>query len=458
MRAENAGIRRVCAVVASVLVVAVSMSAAAEDFAPDLDDWHGLTSFVEYSENLGVEIRSVDRLDWDEVETDDVVAVVYPRNSPDVQSMASFISDGGRVVVADHYGASVPFLERLSVERAEPAPVELPHGQFVDDHPGWPRFDVRGEHPLIDEVDDIVANYPAVLYNVGGPVVAYDEEGGLIYDMMLGDGRAIVIADPSLFINTMLPIADHSRLVANMWDYLCVEDCRVWLLVRDFEMVGVYDEVDDGGSRDAVEAINETLREAFRDLPETRLLYILALFLVFGTAVYLLTVLRWRRPRLLSGYIERHREDLSPPLTEFDWNVARFGDPDGRINYALPVALLKETFEEMFFDGLDVSTSADESHLPTVGLARRFEERYLRGQPAEVRKQRRQKVEQLLRELSKIPTRHRVFLESDEYYTARDMERLHRGILEVLNWMGLQENYERQTREIDERYGGRRRR
>lgn len=455
MRAEPGRIIAAAVTTGLIALLGTATTAQAEDFSPESQEWYGLAAFVEFTQNLGVDVRQVSQLDWAEVEVDDIIAIVYPHHSVDPDSLARFVSDGGRVVVADHYGASVPFLDRLSVERAEPEPTNLPHQQFVEDHPGWPLFEVRGEHPLITEVDKLIGNYPAVLHNVGGPVVSYDEQGGLIYDMMLGDGRAIVIADPSLFINSMLPVADHARLVANMWDYLCEEECRVWLLVREFDMDGDYrgKEDDEDG---VVEAINDMLQRAFRQLPHSQLLHLLAIFVVFGTALYLLTVFRWRRPRLLSQYIDRHRKELSPPLTEFDWNVARFGDPDGRINYALPVALLKESFEELFLDALGVWPPS-QGYLPTTeALARRFEERYLRGESPQVRKQRRQEVERLLRELSKVPTRHRIFLESDEYYRARDMERLHGRILQVLDWMGLKETYERQSGEINER-GPRRR-
>lgn len=443
-------------VVAAVCVLS-SASAVAQDFATESEEWHGLSGFVELFEVQQRELREVERLQWADVRSDDAIVIIYPDEELDVESLASFVVDGGRVMVADDFGASGSFLERLSIERSEPEPVDLPHQDFVDDHLGWPRFDVGGGHPIIEGVDEVVANYPAVLDNVGGPVIGYDDGGGLVYDMELGDGRAVVVADPGVFINAMMGAADNRRLAFNIAHHLCGddrEDCRIWLLVEDAEFSGAYrtgDGDDPDGIAEQIADFNEELREAFRELPETRFLYFAAIFVVLGTAVYLATVFPWRRARRLSSYIGRRRRKLSGPLTEFDWNVRRFVEPEGRINHALPMAILKESFEEVFYGAFELE-SGPTSGRPSSGvLAKRFEERYLSNEAPKVRRRRRLRLEQLLRELDAVPDRHRVFLESDDYYSARDLEQLHDRVVEVLDWMGLQDDYERRTRRIYDR-------
>lgn len=430
----------------------------AADFAIDSHRWNGLSSFVELTERQGVALRDTNALDWNDVSKDDVVVVIYPQSELDVASLAGFVIDGGRVLLVDDFGASHSFLERLSVERSEPRPQDLPHRNFVDEHRGWPRFTIQGRHPLLEGVDEVVANYPAVMHNVGGAVIGYDDGGGLIYDMKLGEGRAVLVADPGIFINAMLPVAHNRQLATNIWAYLCdgVEECRGWLLIEDFTTQGAYGEVssqeaEDRDVRERVEALNERVRTALDDLPGTELLYLLGIFLGFGTVAYLMTVFPWRRSRRLSAYIQRHRDELSPPLTEFDWNVERFANPEVRINYALPVAILKESFEELFLDQFGLWPSTPKERPPISELARRFDERYLRGQRPQRRKRRRREVERLLRRLATVPSRHRVFLESDQHFSARDMMRLHRRIERVLDWMGLKESYERRTRELDTR-------
>ncbi len=444
-----------CAVLL-VGLVGVSSSVLAGDFDTASQEWNGLADVVALAQDEGLELNEVHTLDWREVSADDVVVVVYPTTELDVANLTRFVIDGGRVLLADDFGMSPSFLERLSIQRTEPDAQQLPHGEFVDDHPGWPRFSVRGEHSLIGDVDEVVANYPAVIHNVGGAVVSYDDDGGLIYDMMLGQGRAVVVADPGIFINAMLPVADNRQLAKNMIHYLCedVEGCTGWLLVDEFATTGMYGEADTTreGVAEQVQRFNERMGELFDDLPNSDLLYFLALFLALGTLAYLATVFPWRRARLLSEYFDRYRRDLSPPLTEFDWNMERFIEPDGRINYALPVAILKESFEELFLEQFDLWPSKPGERPSVKGLAQRFDEQFCQGVAPATRKKRRIQVEQLLTDLATVPSRHRVFLESDEYFSARDMIRLHRRIYEVLEWMGLQEAYERRTREIDTRH------
>ena len=442
--------------VAVALLCLIPAVVFAEDFDVDSQEWNGLAQFASLAE--GVDLRVVDRLDWQDVDAEDVLFIIYPQQPLDVDSSAKFLLQGGRMVVADDFGKSQELLRRLSIERRTPAPQELPHELYLDDHRGWPIFRPGGRHPLLEGVDELVGNYPAVFYNVGGPVVAYDRDGGLVYDMMLGEGRAVAIADPGIFINAMLPAADNQRFAENIWTYLCadVEQCRAWLLVGEFATTGAFSDDPASGAQDfrqRVEEFNQRLQEVFEELAGSQFLFFLGLFLALGSLAYLAVVFPWRQFAALSRYIDRHREDLSPPATEFDWNVARFSNPDGSINYTLPMAIMKESFDELFLGAFGLWPSEPQDRPSMSQLARRFEERYLRGQTPQLRKERRREVESLLADLNGVPDRHHVFLESDQSFSARDLRKLHRRILRVLKWMGLEESYERRTREINPRRG-----
>lgn len=450
--------------VVCLLATWATSAMAAQDFATDSAEWNGLQEFVDLAGDLGIELVEVDMLDWREVRAEDIIVIIYPTQTLDVESLADFMIAGGRVVIADDFGSSEPFLERLSLRRTQPAPEELGHRNFVDDHRGWPVFSPTGRHPLLEDVSALVGNYPAVLHNVGGPVVIYDDGDGFVYDMMLGAGRAVVVADPSLFINAMLPAADNRQFVENIWNYLCADElgCRAWLLIDDFQSRGYFREQDSSfvrgeDVRHRVQSLNERLRDVFSRLPETELLYFLAIFLVLGTAAYLVTVFPWHRSTHLSTFIDRHRQELSPPLTEFDWNVARFSDSSGRINYVLPMAVLKESFEDVFFKDAGLSNSDDDQRPGIEILVQHFRDRYLRQLPEKKRDLRSEELRGLLEELEEIPSRHRVFLDSEQYFGRRDLQRMHRKIVRILSWMGLQESYERRTRKINARTSGERR-
>ena len=457
--------RKVTANIAMWGILAIAIccpsGVSASDFATDSNAWNGLAHFVELGEGLGVDIQEVGTLEWSEVSEDDAIFVIYPRQMLDTDSSAAFLVNGGRMLVADDFGGSQPFLERLSLRRETPSDLAMPHRTFVDDHPGWPIFSIRGRHDLLDGVQEVIANYPAVLYNEGGPVIGYEEGGGLVYDMVLGQGRAVVVADPSLLINVMLEAGDNRSFALNLWQYLCrdTSDCRVWLLIDDFDARGSFDggpSSSDDPLADRIDAANQLIREIFEKLPRSELLYFLSIFLVVGAIAYLMAVFPWRRSRQLSSYIGQRRQGLSRPLTEFDWNLERFVEPGGPINHALPVAVLKESFEEHFLRAFELWPTRSKSRPSVHVLAKRFVERYCANQDRSVRRRRQEAVERLLADLARIPSRNRVFMESDDQFSARDMIRLHRRIIEVLEWMGERENYERRTREINGRIGDQR--
>ena len=155
----------------------------------------------------------------------------------------------------------------------------LPHGEYVQNNPSLPIVRAQGVHPLLEDVEVVVANHPAVLFNVGGPVLRYTEDGGLVYDMNLGDGKAVVVADPSVFINHMLGVADNAQFVRNTLLYLCrarpadASDgtCRLKMAVGQFEQIGSYRGADDlfGDREELLESVislNETIDETMATL------------------------------------------------------------------------------------------------------------------------------------------------------------------------------------------------
>ncbi|TXC78188.1 DUF4350 domain-containing protein [Bradymonadales bacterium TMQ1] len=434
---------------------AITSTAVAQDYEPGSTTWHGLSRFVALAESRGAHLQITDTLAWEEVQAEDVIVVVYPEEALNPESFASFVIDGGRLLLADDFGGSAALMERLSLRRMTPGVGMLPHQRFVDGQSDWPRHSARGRHPLLEGVREVVSNVPAVLLNEGGPVLSFDEGGGLVYDMTLGEGRAIVLSDPSMMINGMLTIADNERLLSNALDYLCEsasDACRVWLVHGAFAQRGRYKAPSSEGLSDEdlvsrVDAFNERVREVLDELAKTELLYFLGLLLALGSAAYLATVLPWQRSRRLSEFVQRERSELAPPQTEFDWNLARFSRGTRGMNYALPVAILKEVFEEIFLDALGLWPSTSKQRPPIDELARRFEQRFCARQAPAERERRRQSVQELLSHLAIAPTRHRVFLENDANYSARDLARLHRHAHEILGWMGKEADYERRTRQ-----------
>ncbi|AWV90005.1 DUF4350 domain-containing protein [Bradymonas sediminis] len=423
------------------------------DYHPDNQAWSGLSEFVALAATQRVEVELTETLDWSAIGAQDIVIALHPLDPLQVENAGNYILDGGMMLYAIEGGSSYPFLDRLGIRYLDVQNGELPHDRFVEENPNLPIFSPTGAHALIDDVQSLVANHPTVLLNVGGPVVAYAEGGGLVYDMNFGDGKVVALADASMLINQMLQVADNAKFARNTLQYLCADrkPCRAILLVENFEQRGTYINTGDKHADKNtwsrwIREFNETLSQMMQDVPVSRLLYYLGILLAGGLALYLAAVFRLRAGRPYSAHIEKGGQNELPPQSEFDWNLARFGRGGRETNYALALAILKEQFEELFLDALDKwPIPADER--PTVAvLASEYRRRFLRDAP-DAKKLERQ-ARDLLATYASIPTRHRVFLDSDAYFSERDLIKIYRSTREILRRMGLEEEYERRTRDL----------
>lgn len=429
----------------------------ARDYAMDNGDWNGLQDFMVLARAQGITLQVHERLDYESMKVDEPWIILYPQRALKASSLSRYIIDGGRVLLADDFGQSDELLARLDLSRLMPTEGALPHQEFVDQNPALPILRPRGIHPLLKDVEVLVANHPAVLFNVGGPVVPYSESGGLVYDMNLGKGKVIVMADASLFINHMVLMADNDKLLRNSLAYICQEQpqgCQVHLVVGDFEQVGSFGRDESrnllGLSKDLVEdvtTLNETISKAMKELPTQQLFYYLSILLVAGLAVYLYTIFPVRKTRPYSAYLSDQREAIAHPQSEFDWNLSRFMHGSASMNYALPVAILKELFEELFLKELGLWERAEQEARPTVTeLGALFRERYLSSWSPEEAQAQEQEIVELLAQLARVPTRHRVFMDSEVYFSERDLLKVHDRSLRALELMGLKDHYDRRTR------------
>lgn len=424
-----------------------------EDFALEGDGWRGLSNLFKLARAEGIELYPSAKLDYSDLSLDEPLLVIAPAQELRADSLTRYVADGGRVFVADELGSSGALLSRLELVRVAPQLGGLPHNEFLRGNPALPILRPRGVHPMLEGVSVVVANHPAVLSNIGGPVVGYSDDGGLIYDMNLGRGKVIVAADSSLLINHMLFVGDNAQLIRNTLRYLCQhrEGCRIRLYVGAFAQRGAWDEL--GGLREDlaqdVSRWNESVRRAMEQLPAERLFYSMSLLLTVGVVIYLFTIFPVRKPRPHSDALRLAQRPHTIPQSEFDWSLARYLEGSAGMNYAQPVAILKEVFEELFLTELGLWAGDEAQRKPVSDvrlLAERFAERYMReASPAQV-KQRTQELVELWTTLAKVPGRHRVFLDNDVYFSERDLLKIHERCMWILDQMNRREDYERRTR------------
>ena len=437
----------------ALLLVSGPGAAVAEmiDYDPNSSDWTGLARFVDAGRTVGVTITPSEKLDFRSLDPDRPVVIVYPRTELDPIQLARWVSDGGRLLLADDFGMSESLLERLAIQRVVSDPGNLPHDTYANDNEALPVIRARGRHALLEGVDTIIANHPTVISNVGGPVLRYDGGGGIVYDMNLGRGKVIVVADASIFINQMMATADNELFAANALRYICRDEtpCDVQLLSGDFQQTGKYsDSVFDVGDGASVDSFNDLISEILDSLPAGQFLYWMTILLASGLALYLGTVFPIRRTRRYSSHISDTLGAVPWPQSEFDWNVSRFGSGSRTMNYALPMAILKEIFEELFLDALGYWPSRAGERPDVKVLAKEFADQYLADRTEDERDQIRGDVFRLLATFAQLPPRPRVFLDNDTHFSEADLLEHHRRALNALKIMGLSHEYQRRTRGI----------
>jgi len=223
-----------------VALVLVSSVAHADDYDPHSTAWNGMTSFVGLAEGLGFEVLPVASLEWGELSANEILVLVYPLQRVDPARLGAFVQAGGHVIIADDFGEGKDAMQGLGLLRAE---VTTPKAsKFYKNLMYAPIATAKTEHPLAQDVGEIVTNHPAAMSRVEGATVIaeFDDGGAVVVAGERGSGRFIAISDPSILINRMQTFRGNVTLVRNMLQWLGRggRARRVILLRGDVPMYG----------------------------------------------------------------------------------------------------------------------------------------------------------------------------------------------------------------------------
>ncbi len=227
--------------IALALVGSLAMPAHADnDYDPYSQSWQGLGAFVGLAEGMGFEVDSRVSLDWNEISANDVLVVVFPLQRVDPAKAGAFVNAGGHLLLADDFGEARDAFTALGVLRSEQPSIRA--NRYQNDQLWAPIANARGDHPIANEVGDVVTNHPAVFSRADGAttVVAF-EQGAVVVAGERGSGRFIAVSDPSILINRMLQsFPGNVQLGANMLRWLDRggKARRVVLVKGDFGMFG----------------------------------------------------------------------------------------------------------------------------------------------------------------------------------------------------------------------------
>ncbi|MDD4858729.1 MAG: DUF4350 domain-containing protein [Dehalococcoidales bacterium] len=216
------------------LVIVVWLFPSHEDFRFENHCWNGTGNLQAGNEIKPIE--SLSRLPSASAGTT-FILVPYLQFTPDeLDTIRSFTSSGGALVLADDYGYGNDVLEYLGLTarfsgRALLDPLSNYNSEWL------PRVSIFTDDSLTSGLESLVLNHATSLLNIApGEIMAQSSLFSFLDDNsnrtwnegeptgrkpvisrhMLGSGQVILIADASIFINSMATMASNSNLLSNI--------------------------------------------------------------------------------------------------------------------------------------------------------------------------------------------------------------------------------------------------
>ncbi|MCX8127029.1 MAG: DUF4350 domain-containing protein, partial [Dehalococcoidia bacterium] len=221
-----------------ISLVCVTLVSSATDFLPINTLWNGLSGFAgAYSAEI------IDSLETVELDPRAVLVTVpqLPYKTEGLERLRDFVFRGGTLVITDDYGYGNQILEYFGIAARFNGGVLL-DPLFCYRNPALPRITDFASQITSAGVRSVVLNNATVLDGVRGAEVlarsspqSYLElpegwrlEGPfpVVARLVYGQGRVVLVADSSIFINSMLVLDDNRAFL----DYLSASTDG-WLLL-----------------------------------------------------------------------------------------------------------------------------------------------------------------------------------------------------------------------------------
>jgi len=261
----------------------------------------------------------------------------------------------------------------------------------------------------------------------------------------------------------MLDVADNQTLAVNIFRSLCMQDdpCGVTVTTRSVEISGDYplappEEEKTFGQQledlfqSSFTRVNDELAKVAGFRPDRRGVYLASMLLGLGISVFLFSTLPLVKPRWLSFTLRPSSRLRS--RSEFEWNLERFIQGRKYEDYGLPLAILKEEFEELFMRALAQNPGeldAERRHNPKQlsQFAQRFGKRVWEANSGEYRSRQAAESDALatLKAFARIPRRKDLVPEVDGRYSERLLQKLYKQSTRLLQALGIWEQYEQRT-------------
>lgn len=233
-------------VIVVILAVVIWFYPSSEDFRTENPFWNGLDTFT--TEFGASPISSLDSLP---PISEDSALVIIPRlefTEPEMENIRNYLSLGGTVVILDDFGYGNDILDYLKLDiRFSQYPLLDP--LFNYKNKWFPEITDFAPITATENVENIVLNHATSLINVPGDDVIARSSGFGFSDFNdnstwddeepkgslpvaaaqeVDDGYLVLIADPSILINSMEELSDNHIFIENI---LKIKDSNPEILV-----------------------------------------------------------------------------------------------------------------------------------------------------------------------------------------------------------------------------------
>lgn len=247
-RGNGPNIHWTIALVAVLLGFLGTQSAFAQEdsrghYRPDPGQWQGISDFVALAAESGINVDLPERLDPADLTETDAVLILHPTSELPHRALRDFLRSGGRLAIADDFGAGDSFLAGYGITRIRP-----PIGETFRDNPALLVARPHAQHPLLEDVPFLLTNHPQALRHAElSPVLVFGalpgqrprQSVGLVLAGAIERGRLVAIGDPSIFIDGMLSIPGNRQFARNLLAYLDAgAGSRVLIVTPQTELVG----------------------------------------------------------------------------------------------------------------------------------------------------------------------------------------------------------------------------
>jgi hypothetical protein len=206
---------------AAALLVNSAARADDGDYGVESAAWNGLRELVGIARGAGLDVETPSDLDLAKLTARDGLLLIYPIRPPPRLDLAAFMADGGRLGLADDFGAGGALLDGFRIVRGPPS-----HSDPASQLRGSRELLIakpRLAHALSAGVLALVTNHPQALHHDQLEAIfalGSDGRDAIVLTGAVGNGRLVALADPSTLINNMLEFSGNRVFARNLVRYL----------------------------------------------------------------------------------------------------------------------------------------------------------------------------------------------------------------------------------------------